>query len=97
MYCQSSAAYAEAVAKRRRPDAAARKAWESSWEYEKEDKELSHQLVLGGIRSLDAVLAALPRGDECGSGWAEDDTTRFGLLAHRLWDGLLQSEELIDK
>ncbi len=97
LYCQTSAAYAEAVAKRRRPDAAARKAWESSWEYDKEDKELSHQLVLGGIRSLDAVLAALPHGDECGPGWAVDETTRFGLLAHRLWDGLLQSEELIDK
>ena len=97
LYSQTSAAYAEALAKRRRPDAAARKAWESTWDYDKEDRELSHQLVLGGIRSLDAVLAAPPRGDECGSGWAEDEMTRFGRFAHRLWDGLLQSEELIDK
>jgi exodeoxyribonuclease V gamma subunit len=97
LYCQTSAAYAEALAKRRRPDAAARKAWESTWEYDKEDKELSHQLVLGGIRSLDAVLAAPPGGNECGSGWAEEETTRFGRFAQRLWDGLLQSEELTDK
>jgi exodeoxyribonuclease V gamma subunit len=76
LYCQTSAAYAEALARRRRPDAAARKAWESTWDYDKEDKELSHQVVLGGI---------------------EDETSRFGRYAHRLWDGLLQSEELIDK
>jgi hypothetical protein len=53
--------------------------------------------VLGGIRSLDAVLTAPPGDDECGAGWAEDETSRFGRYAHRLWDGLLQSEELIDK
>jgi exodeoxyribonuclease V gamma subunit len=97
LYCQTSASYVEALAKRRQPDAAARKAWESTWEYDKEDKELSHRLVLGGIRSLDAVLAVPPIDDERGAGWVEGEASRFGRYAHRLWDGLLQSEELIDK
>jgi hypothetical protein len=100
LYCQSSAAYAAARAKPSGREAAAAKArlaWESSWDYDKEDKELGHQLVLGAVRSLDEVLAVPPADGEGGAGWPADEPSRFGRCARRLWDGLLACEELVDR
>ena len=50
LYCKTSAAYAEAAVAGRDPVAAARREWTSEWKFAKEDAELEHQLVLGGIR-----------------------------------------------
>jgi hypothetical protein len=49
--------------------------------------------VLGGVRSLDELLAEPPRDDE--GGWDIADERRLGRLALRLWSGLLASEELV--
>jgi exodeoxyribonuclease V gamma subunit len=57
LYCLTSAAYAEAVAIDRNPVTAARKAWTSEWNFDHEDKELEHQLVLGGILPFDELPA----------------------------------------
>jgi exodeoxyribonuclease V gamma subunit len=96
LYCKTSAAYAEAVAQGRDAETAAQGTWESGWRFDQEDRELEHQLVLGGAAGLALLLTPPPGDDECGEGWALDEPTRFGRYARRLWDGLLSVEELVD-
>ncbi len=69
------------------PADAAAKFWTTGFDdWDKEDKEPEHVLVLGGVVSFADVLADAPRADEVGPGWAMDETTRFGRYARRLWD-----------
>jgi exodeoxyribonuclease V gamma subunit len=96
LYRDTSAAYACAAAAGHDPAAAARAAWESGWEWPREDAEAEHVLVLGGVRTIEELLSATPAADEGGVGWAADEASRLGLLARRLWDGLLAVEELVD-
>lgn len=95
--CMASAAYAEAKTTGKDADAAGRRAWDSGWNFPKEDAELEHQLVLGGVLRFDDRLEEPPRADESGDGWDEAETTRFGRYARRLWDGVLQSEVVVDQ
>lgn len=95
--CMASAAYAEAKTAGRDAEAAGRRAWESGWNFPKEDAELEHQLVLGGVRTFDERIEEPPRADEAGDGWDESETTRFGRYARRLWQGLLGREVLVDR
>jgi exodeoxyribonuclease V gamma subunit len=92
--CVSSAAYARAAEDGKNAAAAARKEWQSQWSFDKEDKDLEHQLVLGGVRTFDDLLTAGPRTDEEGDGWDPSDPTRFGRYARRLWAGLLSVETM---
>jgi hypothetical protein len=41
-------------------------------------------------------MEAAPAQGEGGVGWDDAETSCFGRLARRLWDGLLVSEELTD-
>ena len=91
--CLSSAAYA----KGRKPETAGRKAWESEHNFDKEDKDLEHQLAFGGVRTFAGLLQESPRPDEAGDGWDASETTRFGRYARRLWTPLLAHEEVIDR
>jgi exodeoxyribonuclease V gamma subunit len=91
LFCATSAAYAEAAATGGDPGAAGRREWTSPWNFDREDKDLEHQLVLGGVRTFDELLADRPRPDE---DWDTAETTRLGRYARRLWGGLLASEEL---
>jgi hypothetical protein len=50
--------------------------------------------VLGASRRFADVLQPAPAADEHGPGWDPTETSRFGRLAHRLWDGLLAHEQL---
>jgi exodeoxyribonuclease V gamma subunit len=95
--CMTSAAYAAAVFSGADADKAARNEWESGWNFPKEDAELEHQLVLGGVLSFDERLAEPPRADESGDGWDEHETTRFGRYSVRLWDGLLRTEAVFER
>jgi exodeoxyribonuclease V gamma subunit len=95
IFCKSSAAYAAAVADGRDGADAARAEWETTWGYDREDREAEHQLVLGGVLPLAELLAAAPAEGEHGPGWDPSETSRFGRLACRLWDGLLEHEELV--
>jgi exodeoxyribonuclease V gamma subunit len=90
--CMSSAAYATATHDGADADKAARDAWESGWNFPKEDAELEHQLVRGGVLTYDELTAEAPRPDEEGEGWDDTETTRFGRYSLRLWDGLLRTE-----
>ena len=69
-------------------------AWESTWNFDKEDRDREHLLVLGGERTFAQLCEQAPRADESGPGWDERDPTRFGRWARRLWDGLLRREEV---
>jgi exodeoxyribonuclease V gamma subunit len=85
--CAASAAYAGGG------PGPARKAWESEWNFPKEDAEPEHQLAFGGILGFDDLLALEPRAGEDFEG---EEPTRFGRLSKRLWGGLLACEELAD-
>ncbi|MDP2711967.1 MAG: exodeoxyribonuclease V subunit gamma [Solirubrobacteraceae bacterium] len=97
LYCLSSAAYAAAARRGANPVSPARSAWESTWKFDREDREPDHLLVLGTQRSFEDVLAEVPRPDELGDGWEMADTSRFGRLARRMWDDLLACEEVVDQ
>ena len=83
--CRASAAYAEAGA------GPAGKAWESTFDFDREDREPEHVLVRGGVIAFDELMAEPARADER---WDMDETRRFGRWARRLWDGLLAHERL---
>jgi len=85
--CAASAAYA------RGGEDPARKAWESDWNFPKEDVELEHQLAFGGVLGFDELLAFAPRA---GEDFEPEEPTRFGRLSRQLWSGLLSVEELAE-
>jgi exodeoxyribonuclease V gamma subunit len=95
--CMASAAYAIAATAGSDAEKAARDAWESGWNFPKEDADLEHQLVLGGVLSFDELTDEPPRADERGDGWDEQETTRFGRYALRLWAGLLATEAVFER
>jgi exodeoxyribonuclease V gamma subunit len=95
--CLSSAAYAAAARAGGDPVAAATGAWESAYSFDREDREPEHQLALGGVRTFAELLAEPARADERGAWWDPDEPRRFGRWARRLWDGLLQSEEVEER
>jgi exodeoxyribonuclease V gamma subunit len=92
--CMTSAAYAAATHDGADAEKAARAEWESGWNFPKEDADLEHQLVRGGIVTFDELTAEPPRPDEA---WDDTETTRFGRYAVRLWDGLLGAEAVFER
>jgi exodeoxyribonuclease V gamma subunit len=94
--CATSAAYAEAVRRRRDPRSAMTKVWESG-KFPGEDRDPEHVLVHGGSLGLDELLAAVPCDGEDGDGWDATETTRFGRYARRFWDALLDAERLEER
>jgi exodeoxyribonuclease V gamma subunit len=92
IFCMTSAAYAEAAARGQDPVAAGRREWMTDWQFDREDRELEHQLVLGGVLSFSALLELAPRAGEAGAGWTESEASRLGRYARRMWDGLLARE-----
>jgi exodeoxyribonuclease V gamma subunit len=101
--CDSSAAYARALAIGEDPEQAAQKQWETVFRYDREDRQPEHLLVFGGQRAFADLIAEPPRPDEraragrAGRAGLESNTHRFGLYASRLWDGLLAHESLTDR
>ncbi len=92
IYCDTSAAWADACRQGGDAAEAAYSSWTSTHDFPCEDKQPEHTLVLGGIVPFDRVRRAPPRPDEAGSGWP-DEPSRFGRLAVRLWDGPLSLEK----
>jgi exodeoxyribonuclease V gamma subunit len=91
--CEASAAYASSG----NPEAAAARAWESSFNFDKEDREREHRLVYGKVLTFEELFAFAPHDDECGEGWDESEATRFGRYAARLWDGLSGCEDVDER
>jgi exodeoxyribonuclease V gamma subunit len=95
--CLASAAYAHAASSGEDPVAAAVEVWETTFGYDKEDREPEHLLAYGGALPFAELSGEAPRADESGPGWSPSEDTRFGRYARRLWDGLLTHEELRDR
>jgi len=87
---KASAAYAEARRRDDPPEAVrrARQRW-TSGQFPGEDAESAHTQVWGSGAPLERLLVAEAAVDE---GWA-GEPTRFGELALRLWNPLLDSEQ----
>jgi exodeoxyribonuclease V gamma subunit len=93
IFCKTSATYAQAIADQVDAETAADDEWTTEWNFDKEDRELEHQLALGGVRTLAQLLDEPPAEGEHGAGWDPSETSRFGRLACRMWDGALEFEE----
>jgi exodeoxyribonuclease V gamma subunit len=76
--CRTSAAYASALRNGGDPLKAAGDEWLSAWNFPKEDQELEHQLVFGGILSFEELFAR----------------TGFDAYARQLWDPALDWEQV---
>jgi exodeoxyribonuclease V gamma subunit len=87
IYCNTS----EALARR----ANAKQEWISG-QFPNEDKDAAHVFVLGQGVEFMQLLAEPPRPDECGEGWAINESSRTAVYARRLWDGLLAVEQRED-
>jgi exodeoxyribonuclease V gamma subunit len=95
--CGTSAAYARAVLSGKDPRTPADREWTSDWAVPREDADPEHELVLGGRRPLEALFGEPPGPGESGPGWEEDEPSRFGRYALRLWEPLLAHEALVDR
>ena len=87
---KSSGAYAEAVLAGHDGAVPGAKQWDSEWSFDKEDRELEHQLVFGRVDFEDLVAPA-PRADE---DFEPAEPSRFGRYAVRLWRGLCAHEKV---
>ena len=96
LYCKTSAAWAAAAAAGDDPHRAAVGSWDSGHNGHNEDRDKEHVLVLGGELTFDAMVerSGAPHDDEAGDGWEVSESSRFGRCARRLWDGLLEHEEV---
>jgi exodeoxyribonuclease V gamma subunit len=94
--CKTSAAWAEARRSRRDPTQDCLAIWTSqrSSQVPGEDRDPAHILAFGNDTPFDALCEAPPADGEDGPGWATDEPHRFGRLARRLWDPLLEHEVL---
>lgn len=90
LYAATSAAWAGGEQDQAEP--IAQRCWEGEYEREGEQSDPEHRLVLGARIAFRTLLDARPGADETGPGWAVTEASRFGRLAHRLWDGLLAHE-----
>ena len=78
--------------------AAAREAWTSEWNFDKEDREPEHQLVLGGVAHASTTCSpSRPRSDEEGDGWEMTRRPASAATPAGMWDGLLAHEEVEDR
>jgi exodeoxyribonuclease V gamma subunit len=92
----TSAAYAAAI---RHGDGAAattaaERAWQSGFNRPREDAEPEHVRAFGAELTLAQLMELAPAPDETGAGWPADESSRFGRYARRLWDPLLDIEDL---
>jgi exodeoxyribonuclease V gamma subunit len=76
--CRTSAAYASALRNGGDPRRVAAEEWTSGWNFPKEDQDLEHQLVFGGILSFEDLSAR----------------AGFDRYAQLLWDEALGWEEV---
>jgi exodeoxyribonuclease V gamma subunit len=74
--CKTTAAYAQALREGGDARRAAAREWETEWGFDREDRELEHQLVFGGVLSFEELCAR----------------HRFDTYARWLWEDLLEWE-----
>jgi exodeoxyribonuclease V gamma subunit len=87
LFTKTSGAYAE------NGERAAREAWESTFDWDREDRDPEHVRLHGGTPTFSELFAPAPLDDEHGPQWDPREPTRFGRYARRLWGPLLELEE----
>jgi len=99
LYTKTSAAWAAARAAGDDPGHAAAGCWESNFNFDQEDKDAEHRLVLGDTLSFAAMVerSGPPHDGDGAKLVVPPERSRFGLYARRLWDGLLEHEEIVDR
>lgn len=70
--------------------------WVSNDQFPGEQDDPEHLEVWGPGTTVSMLLGTAPAPDETGPGWT-DETSRFAVLARRLWDPLLEHESLEDR
>ncbi|MDQ6839773.1 MAG: exodeoxyribonuclease V subunit gamma [Actinomycetota bacterium] len=90
LYAATSAAWAGGDHQQAEP--VAQRCWEGEFDRPGERSDPEHRLVLGTTTDFRSLLATERHSDEAGPGWSGAERSRFGLLAHRLWDGLVVHE-----
>lgn len=66
--------------------------WLSSGDIPGERDDAEHVFTYGRFSDVRTLMEERPWPDETGPGWADDEPTRFGRLARRLWEPLLMHE-----
>lgn len=95
LYCCTSLAWAQARRGGEDATAVASAEWEGGYLRKGEGDDDCHRLVLGEKRPFNGVLEEAPKPDEIGGGWDERESSRFGRLARRLWDPVLDREGIL--
>ena len=95
LYCCTSLAWANARRGGEEAFEVASGEWDNNFFRKGEGEDDCHRLVLGGARPFNSLLDERPRPDETGEGWDERETSRFGRLARRFWDPLLDREGIL--
>jgi exodeoxyribonuclease V gamma subunit len=96
LFCKTSEAYAMGRAMGREPDEialTARKQWESSNDWDNENRDNEHLFVLGDELSYSEMVtrSGIPSTAE-GAGLDPPEPSRFGVYARRVWDPVLDLE-----
>ena len=94
--CATSGAWAAAAHRGAGEDAAYREAGDE-WKgglFPGEMSDAEHRYVWGPGLGLDELMLETVGDDEAGPGWDGADTRRFVVLSRRLWDPVLEHEEV---
>lgn len=86
LFTKTSAAYVEGG------ERAARDAWESTFDWDREDKDPEHVRLHGGTPTFSELFAPPPHDDEHGASFDPTEPTRFGRYARRLWGPVIDIE-----
>ena len=89
LFCATSAASPQAARGGRTPRPRPSRSG-SRWRFDREDREPEHSSCSAACCRFAELLAIAPAPARTGEGWADDEPTRLGRLARRLWDGLLE-------
>lgn len=96
LVCATSAAWADARNRANSEEESAQAA-DDAWRdglFPGETSDIEHRYVWGGRVRLDQLQHEIPGPTERGPGWPDTETSRFGVLARRLWDPILAHEQL---
>ncbi len=86
LFTKTSAAYVEGG------ERAAKDAWESTFDWDREDRDAEHVRLHDGTPTFADIHRPPPQADEHGPEWDATEPTRFGRYARRLWAPLLDLE-----
>ena len=97
IYCDTSAAWAEACRQGGDPLEASTGTWKSAYEFAARGRGAGTRDGPRWGTGLRRVCCGTRRARTKRPGWEESEVTRFGRLARRLWDGMLDHEQMQER